>query len=507
MTTSSESRKPAIIVALDIGTSSTRAILFDQNGHKVGDAAQQHYEQTTTPDGGVEVDADYLLELTARCIDEVLGASPAAPVAVAASCFWHSLMAVDAQGRPLTPLFSWADNRAAPWIGPLRATLDEEETHERTGCVFHTSYWPAKLLWLHHTRAELFVEGTRWISFGEYICQQLFGHSVCSLSMASGTGLFNQNNCDWDEETLAALPISRESLSPLCDVNQAMEEIVGPLREDWLKRWPALQDAHWYPAVGDGACSNIGSGCIDAHSIALNVGTSAALRVVLREYSGAAPRGLWRYRIDRNRSLMGGALSNGGSVFSWVRETFRLPDDIENQLCAMKPDAHGLTVLPFLAGERSPLWNAEARLTIEGANLDTSPPEILRACLEGASLRFAAVARLVQDAMEEHGAQQSDFKIVASGGALSKSSCWTQITCDCLGAPLVESREAEASARGAALLALEACGIINDIADLPAELGRVVQPDADHHKTYEKSLSRQNSLYEKLYGDAHGSKA
>ena len=504
-----------LILALDVGTSSTRAILFDAQGDKIGAASQIEYSQTTTFDGGVETDADVLLERTAQCIDALLkttNAQPTAvqPTAVACSCFWHSLMAIDEGDKPLTPLFSWADNRAAPWIPALRATLNEEETHARTGCVFHTSYWPAKLLWLHHTRPELFASSTRWISFGEYLALKLCGTARSSLSMASGTGLFNQNHCDWDEPTLAALPIARENLPELCDANEPL----GDLRQQWKTRWPQLSLAKWFPALGDGACSNIGSGCTSPDKIALNVGTSGALRVVLNDYKEAAPTGLWRYRIDRKRVLMGGALSNGGVVYAWAKKNLLLPDDAEAQIAQLQPDAHGLTVLPFLAGERSPLWNANARLAIEGASLDTTPTEILQACLEASALRFAAVAQLLFQAVEDAEsstrspdssgfASQTSLQIVASGGALSHSPVWTRILCDCLGVPLLMSQEAEASARGAALMALESCGIIKDVSELPAEEGETHQPDAAHHQTFVRALSRQNALYQKLYGAAH----
>ncbi|HEX8834824.1 MAG TPA: gluconokinase [Abditibacteriaceae bacterium] len=488
-----ESSSPRCIVALDIGTSSTRALVFDEHGHKVGDAAQRPYDQTTTVDGGVECDADELFELTAQCLDEV-HPNLANVAAVATSCFWHSLMCVDSAGRALSPVYSWADNRSSPWLAPLRSMLDEHETHARTGCVFHTSYWPAKLLWLSQTRPQLFGEDTHWISFGEYVALKIFGTTKVSYSMASGTGLFHQNNCDWDDETLRALPLRKSHLSELCDHNQNL----GALSGEWAERWPHLQSAKWFPAIGDGACSNIGSGGVDDSRIVLNVGTSAALRVVLENFEGNAPRGLWRYRVDKRRSLMGGAVSNAGNVFAWARDTFRLPDDAEAQISAMQPDVHGLTVLPFLAGERSPLWNADARLVIEGASLDTSPVTILRACLEAASLRFAEVARSVRAAMKTNNCDP-DVEIVASGGALERSACWTQIVADCLGTPLVESRESEASARGAALLALEACGIIDDIRDLPAERGGEVQPNSEHHEVYVEALERQNALYDQLF--------
>jgi len=489
-------RTPHSILALDIGTSSTRALLFDLHGDKIGDAAQKPYDQTTTPDGGVETDADALLELTCACIDELSARAQGEILAVAASCFWHSLLAVDESGNALSPLYSWADNRAAPWIAPLCATLDKDAAHARTGCVFHTSYWPAKLLWLHHTRPELFGPDTRWMSFGEYLELKLFGAARVSLSMASGTGIFHQAKCDWDDETLAALPIERENLSPLCEFVPHS----GVLLDVFKARWPRLIESKWFPALGDGACSNVGSGGTDATKLVLNVGTSGAVRVVLENYDAPAPRGLWRYRLDRRRSVMGGALSNGGSVFAWVKANFNLPENVEELISGMPSDSHGLVVLPFLAGERSPLWNADARFVLAGASLDTTAADILRACLESVSLRFAAVAALVRRAVEENG-DAAPQEIIASGGALGKSACWKQIMADALGTDLGESQESEASARGAALMALEACEIISDIADLPAQVGEKVRPNAASVSVFQRARERQNHLIEKLLGD------
>ncbi|MDF2441643.1 MAG: gluconokinase, partial [Abditibacteriota bacterium] len=491
---SSSTHSAALIVALDTGTSSTRALCFDSRGHKIGPTAQHSYQQVTTPDGGVEVDADLLFDLTMRCLDELLPQLDGEIVAVAASCFWHSLMAVDVDGRPLTKVLSWADNRAAPWVAPLRALLDESETHARTGCVFHPSYWPAKVLWLHASRPELFTAQTRWMSFGEYLALRLTGEARVSLSMASGTGLFHQNDCDWDAQTLSVLPLTRENLSPLCDAHEALP----PLLPQWQTRWPQLAGTPLFGAIGDGACSNIGSGGTDQSTLAMNCGTSGALRIVLEDWQAPPPRGLWRYRIDRRRSVLGGALSNAGNILLWARQTLQLPADWDAQTARIGPEEHGLIVLPFLAGERSPLWNARARFVIEGATLDTEPVKVLRACLEGAALRFKAVGDAVRDAMRDSGLN-ADVDIIFSGGALDASPAWAQIMADCIGAPLVESREKEASARGAALLALEAIGAISDVRDLPAERGRTVIPDNSCREVYERALERQNVLYSHLY--------
>ncbi len=476
----------SLVVALDIGTSSVRAIAFDTQGRKVGQEAQIPYSQTTLPDGGVEIGADVLLDLLGRCLDQLLPNLKQPVGAVATSCFWHSLMAVNDDGAPQTAVISWADNRAAAWIASLRRVLDEDECHARLGCVFHTSYWPAKLLWLRDERPELFKSPLKWMGFGEYLGLKWCGEARVSLAMASGTGLFHQNKCEWDDDMVSHLPIECAQLPPF-------DAELPPLTSDLAARWPQLAQARWFTAIGDGACSNIGSGCADETRIGLNAGTSGAMRVVLRDFTGAPPRGLWRYRVDENRSIVGGALSNAGNVLDWTRHNFRLPDDWQAQIPMMKPDAHGLTVLPFLAGERAPLWNGDARFALAGASLDTEPITVMRAVLESAALRFAAIGTLLLELAP-------DAEIIFSGGVLEGIPPWQAILCDALGAPLTGSREHEASARGAALLALEHLGAVEDAAHVPFERGEHLAPDAANHQVYRRALERQNALYGKIYG-------
>ena len=156
------------------------------------------------PNGGVEVGADFLLDLLGRCLDQLLPNLKQPVGAVATSCFWHSLLAVNERGEAQTAVISWADNRAAAWISALRRVMNEDECHARLGCVFHTSYWPAKLLWLRDERPELFKTPLKWMGFGEYLGLKWCGESRVSLAMASGTGLFDQNAKTWDDEMIVA---------------------------------------------------------------------------------------------------------------------------------------------------------------------------------------------------------------------------------------------------------------------------------------------------------------
>src|SRR5262245_52981393 len=314
-----------MVIALDVGTSSARAALYDARGRAVaGRFHQVAYEPRTTPDGGVEHDPRVLLDAATTCLDAVVRAARHDDVqAVGVTTFWHGLLGFDGDHRPVTPLFTWADSRSAVDADLLRGALDEAALHARTGCPLHSAYWPAKLRWLARDRPADVRRVARWGSIGEYLELALFGEAASSISMASGTGLFDQDALRWDAEALAAAAVEPAALFRVVD---SIEGRRG-LRAPWATRWPALRGVPWFPAVGDGAAGNVGSDCIDAGHIALNVGTSAALRVVTAE-DRRAPWGLWRYRIDRRRSLVGGATSEGGNVYAWCREVLQLPDDV-----------------------------------------------------------------------------------------------------------------------------------------------------------------------------------
>lgn len=479
------------VLSLDIGTSSVRCVLYDGQGNTPGPSVQTQYDMETSQDGGVFIDADRLVDCVSTTLDRFL-TLPSLPKiqAVATTTFWHNTLGVDGNHRAVTPLISWADTRPGRVMSELRERLDETATHARTGCLLHPSYLPAKLLWLSRECPEPFHQAKRWLSIGEYLLLQYFGQTVCSVSMASGTGLFNQKDCNWDTETLNALPVDRSQLSPVADGAQPLTGLVAL----YARRWPALRNIPWFPAVGDGACSNIGSGCVTPDRLALMVGTSGAMRVMWPGEPTAPPAGLWLYRADRHRVLMGGALSNGGNVYSWLQDTLRFgPEtDSERALTTGEPDDHGLTVLPFWAGERSPGWHATAQATLTGMTLHTQPSDILRATLEATTYCFVSIYERIKPV---HPGIRS---IVASGGGLLQSPAWMQMMADALGETVMASAVPEASSRGAALLAAEAMGALSDLADAPVPLGETYEPDSKRHDRYRTAMARQKALYDLL---------
>jgi gluconokinase len=476
------------ILALDVGTSSVRAIGYDTAGLPLpGADARTAWEPATSSDGGAELDPEALVAAAAATIDRCLEAAPGPPAAVGGSVFWHSLLALDGDGRPLTGVITWADTRSAAAAARLRARLDESAVHARTGAPLHSTFFPAKLAWLRDTRPEVFARAATWCGFAEYLLLRLTGRSRASLSMASGTGLLDQWAGKWDADMLAACEIGPERLPPIDDA-----PVIG-LQPDFATRWPKLARVPWLPGAGDGACSNLGLDCATPARIALNVGTSAALRLVTGA-PGAVPWGLWHYRVDGRRHLVGGATSEGGNVLAWARRVLALPADdaaLERALAAVPADGHGLTALPFLAGERSPGWRDDARAAVTGIGLATTAPEILRALLEAVAYRLADVYERLRPLAE------SGHSVIASGGALHGSRVWSQIMADALGVPIEVRESTEASSRGAALLAMAAL----DCPPPPPERpGSVLRPDPRRHGIYAEARARQDRLYGSVVG-------
>ncbi len=474
--------QPAVL-ALDVGTSSVRAILHDSRGEP-SRSARVHlaYRPRMAADGTAEVSAHLLRRLVERCLDTVLEGASDPIAAVGVSTFWHGLLGLDAAGRPSTPVFLWSDSRSWPDAAALRDELDAENVHQRTGCPVHPSYWPAKLAWARRVG----IPAERWCSFADHLFQRWFGTLETSLSMASGTGVCRLADGRWDPALLERLALGADRLPELGAEPR-------PLGRRLKRRWPALADACFLPAAGDGALANLGSGCTTPESRALTVGTSGALRVITDRRPDRLPPGIWCYRLDGRRFVVGGSFSNGGNFHAWALDTLRIKaEEMERALGRIGPGEHGLTFLPLLAGERSPGFALHASGVLAGLTLATKPAEIARAGLEGIALDFAAVDERLDTILPRA------RLLVGSGAGLLRSPAMVRILADAIGKPVLASRLEEASARGAALLALERLGV--EVGTRGDPVGRTVEPDPGARPAYSRLRERHRALYEAVAG-------
>jgi gluconokinase len=436
------------VLALDVGTSSVRAQRFDESASEGDEPPRREYAG--------ETDADRIVAAAKEAIDEAGGYGDVD--AVGASCFGHSLLALDERGKPLTPILGWRDTRSAATADWLKRRLDERAVHARTGCHIHTSYWPAKLGWLAQEEPDVFCRAARFVGFCDYLYEQVLGRQVpSSISMGCATGLLDLHARAWDQELLDTLGLQPGRLPSIAD-----EPLDG-----------------WYPALLDGAASNIGAGCIARARAALMVGTSGALRISYETGQPQPRPGLFLHWIDDARVLEGGSVSDGGNLHKWIETTLA---DSDGSLADRDPDSHGLTFLTLLGGERSPGWHVDAKGAIDGLTFETTPLDLRQAALEGVAFRFAEIVELMPEIEE----------IVATGGALLKNDDWVQLMADALGRPVTRSAVKEASLRGAAVLTLEQLGA----SPPPAPFGSTVEPRAERADAYRAARERQQQLYD-----------
>lgn len=484
------------ILAIDVGTSSVRTRFYDLSGRPPAASwgAQLAYEWRTTPDGGMEADAEALFALTCAVLDGATRQARSAGTriaGVATSVFWHSVLGVSGGGAPLTPLYSWGDSRAARWVPELRARVDPERTHQRTGCFLHSSYPSAKLLWLANEDGATFRRASAWVSFGEFLALRWFGERRCSLSMASGTGLFDTRRLCWDAEMLDAVGVDESLLSPLTDVDTPFRG----LRPEFRARWPELADLPWFPALGDGACANVGSGAVGPNRYGVTVGTSAAARALWEsEKPSVFAPDLWCYRLDRRRLVSGLALSNGGNAIAFLEQTLRLPPlaELDAALARVAPASHGLVVLASLVAERSVVWAPELRGALIGVTQDTDPIQIARAWMEAIAFRIAYALEVLGQVFGE------PREVIVGGGALRNSAVWTQMIADAAGCTLSLSAERETSSRGAALVTLEQLGLFRAVDPAAAPPRREFHPDPATHARYVVAMRRHRELNARL---------
>lgn len=485
------------VLAIDVGSSSIRAALFDQRAKQwSGTIARREHRFRTSPDGAAEASIDHVIEAVEATIDDVARAAAERRVSVAGvglSTLAGTVAGLDGDGEPVTPIYTYADSRPSPDAQQLRTELDAD-VYQRTGCPQHPAYFPSRLRWINRTAPQVAKRVRTWVDVGTLLYRRWLGRDnvPMSYSIASWLGMLDRRRLTWDEGLFEHLQLDPRSLPPLAPFHHAQTG----LAEEFGRRWPALADARFFLAVGDGAAANVGSGCVTPDRVALTIGTSGAMRVLLADDLPHVPAGLWAYRLGEGRTLLGGSISDGGSVFAWARGRLKLPPatELERRLAELPPDGHGLAVLPFLNGERSPGWSLNATGALAGLNATTTSLQLLQAALEAVTYRLLAIA----DLLAPHCSERAE--IVASGGAITGSPYWLQLCADVLGRPVTVCGETEATSRGAAILALNALGAWPKLDLAPPRLGETYRPDPHQMEIYRRAAERQHRLYDSLLG-------
>lgn len=483
-----------LVLAMDVGSTGSRAGIYDAAGRPVrGRAAKVGHQFTTAGDGTSELDPDQVADELGHLLDALATADLRGRIAgVALDTFASSLVGVSADGRAVTPCYTYADARCGAQVEALRRELDETDVQQRTGCRLHGSYLPARLQWLREADPSRFAAARRWMSLGEYAYLRLIGTTAAGTSTAAWTGLLDRRTGRWDPGMLEVAGIRADQLSEVRDPDRPLDVPNGSAAETADRRRPALAGARWFAPIADGFASNLGAGAADATTAAMSAATSGAMRVLVHDIPQTIPAGLWCYRVDARRSLLGGAVNDVGRVVTWVRTTANLasagsPDAGLDTILAAPPDPSVPLVLPYLTGERSTGWAASARAALAGVSAATTGPQLFRAAMEGVAITY----RRVLDDLNHTAA--APRRIVASGRVTQDLPSWLQIVADVLDAPVEPIALKRATLHGTALHALEVLAPDVPRASVPTAATR--EPQAATRAYYDDRIGQFDRLY------------
>ena len=479
------------VVAIDIGSGSTRCCLYDAHARPIKSRTHTaEHRFTERADGTAEIDADQVArEVAAVLTAAVAGIEPGAIAGVAMDTFASSLVCVDADGDALTPCFSYADARSAGALARLRDRLDEAEVHQRTGTRLHTSYHPARLLWLRETHPELLARTAALVSLGEYVYARLAGITGAATSTMAWAGLLNRHTGALDEELLSVTGVRAGQFAPIIDPDRPITAVSPQV----ARRWPALAGAAWFPAIPDGLASNFGVGAHDPATAALSAATSGAIRVVVAGTPAVLPPGLWAYSVSRSQSIVGGALNDVGRAMLWLQDTVAPLTAAQINAALVSPARPNVPlVLPFLTGERATGWAGNARAVITGVSSSTTPSDLWRGTAEGVAVSYARVfaeLRRVDPALRT---------VIASGGVTGHYPGLMRVVAHALGFPVRVVDVKRVTMRGAAVLALSVLAPDRPAAVIPT--GDPIVGDPAEAPYYAELLARFSALYDAVIG-------
>lgn len=484
------------MIGVDIGTTSTKSVLYDENGqfimkHNIG------YPLHTPNVDVSEENPDELFDavlMTVKYVVREANIKKEDIKLISFSAQMHSLIALDTQHHRLTESITWADNRASKYAELINKEHQGSDIYQRTGTPIHPMSPLSKIFWMKHEQSDIYKQTAMFADIKTYIFYQLFEKYVIDYSMASATGMFNLEKLDWDKEALELLGITEAQLPQLVPTTHILKGM--------KKRYATLMgiDENTPIIVGasDGVLSNLGVNSYKKGEVAVTIGTSGAIRTVINKPRTDYKGRIFCYVLDQDHYVIGGPVNNGGVVLRWLRNELlasevetakRLgvdPYDVLTKIASrVKPGAEGLIFHPYLAGERAPLWNADARGSFFGLTLSHQKEHMIRAALEGVLYNLYTVYLALIEVMNE-----TPSTIKATGG-FAKSEVWRQMMADIFDTDLIVPESYESSCLGACVLGLKALGEIDNFSIIEEMVGttNAHQPDSATVQVYQQLVS------------------
>jgi gluconokinase len=491
------------LIGLDIGTTSTRAILFDELG-RIHHRAGVEYETVYLPPNGAEQDPERIFRAVLESVASLMSGARVPKNKIAGlgiSSALYSLIPVGNSGEALYPMLIWADGRSSAVAKSLRGKLDHNQLYQLTGCPLQPLYPLAKLRWLKECHPDIFAKAVKFISIKEYVLFRLFGEYVVDWSLASATGLFNIHSRRWEEEALDVAEIRLDQLSPTVPPSYVLRGI----KEPYASKMGLVPDLPVVIGAGDGPLANLGAGCLSKGQVNIDIGTSGAIRMITDRPLTDALQRTWCYCLAEDYWVSGGIISNAGNVLRWLRDIVgdaetsvagRLqitPDEIFSQYAAQVPaGSYKLIFLPFLNGERNPYWNADARGVFAGLGFTHTKQHLVRSVLEGIAYSIYSIYQVLD--------QMDRIEEIRLTGGFAKSDLWCQILASVFDRAVSIPQVTEGSGFGAAIMAGKHLGLYPRWEDAAAliQIREKLPPKPDEVPAYQKMFALYQNIYHQL---------
>jgi gluconokinase len=486
------------ILGTDIGTGSTKTVAADFSGKVL--CSSQNYHSTLSPEPGYsEQDPVSIFNAFIESIHEAVLKVGNPPAAISLSSAMHGLIAVDESGHPLSNLILWSDSRSSSIADEIKNSPQGKSIYEATGTPIHSMSPLCKIIWLQKNKPELFQKTYKFISIKEYIWHRLFGEFKIDHSLASATGLFHIEELAWNSESLSLAAITKEHLSQ--PVSTSYIKAGLPEQIAALLHVPA--STPFCIGASDGCLANLGTNAMEPGVAAITIGTSGAVRVARKKPSRDFSAMSFNYILDEQTFICGGPTNNGGSVVEWLLRNFLSHQTVQEKeytelftrIEQIPAGCEGLIFLPYLNGERAPLWDEEACGVFFGVKSHHHQAHFLRAALEAICFSLKDILSSVEDS------SNPIYQINASGGFVH-SQVWMQLLADISGKQVSVQQTKDASAIGAAYLALKALNIIVDYSTLQKGT-KILHPHEEVTEVYKKTYAVFKTLYPGLKASMH----
>ncbi|MEH7247313.1 gluconokinase [Neobacillus niacini] len=477
------------VMGLDIGTTSVKACVFDINGKLISDVEKMnsfHYpEQGWSEQDTIEIERSAVEAIKEAVEKASIGKDEL--ITLGFSAAMHSLICVNEEGSPISPALIWADGRSYAQAEAVKKTIGSS-IYSKTGTPIHPMTPFSKLLWMKETSYKPYEEAVYFMSIKEYLILSWFGERVIEYSMASATGLFNPATLDWEPEVLELAGISREQLSEIVPPTK----VLSGLKKEVADEMGINQEMPFVMGAADGQLANLGIGAILPGEVAVSVGTSGAIRQFNKGVKIDENQETFCYSFTADTTIVGGPTNNGGIVLQWLKDLLNDERSFTEFLAdaeKVAPGADGILFLPYLNGERAPVWNQQAKGNFYGVTITHKKEHFIRAVLEGVTLNLYQIGKALERLAGE------PKKIYVNGG-LARSPLWLQMMADIFEAEIYVSESHHSAAWGAAWTALVGIGKVDSFEEIKRNIpmGNPVLPNKENSKVYQAIYEN----YEKL---------